>query len=127
MGSDSKWDEDAQADYAEKFYRVCFSHPSVVAISWWDLCDRGSWLEGGGLLREDLSPKPAYERLKALIWGEWQTSDEGKTDENGLFEFDGFYGKYDISISIDGSRVNRGLNLSRTEVSPSLIIDLGKT
>ena len=127
LGSDGKWDEGTQADYAEKFYRVCFSHPSVVAISWWDLCDRGSWLEGGGLLREDLSPKPAYERLKALIWGEWQTSDEGKTDENGLFVFDGFYGKYDISISIDGSRVNQRLNLSRTEVSPSLIIDLGKT
>ena len=42
------WDEAAQADYAIKFYTVCFAHPAVVAITWWDLCDRGAWLEGGG-------------------------------------------------------------------------------
>ena len=41
----------AQADYAVKFYRVCFAHPSMRAITWWDLCDQGSWLPGGGMLR----------------------------------------------------------------------------
>ena len=40
------WDEAAQADYAVKFYRVCFAHPSMRAITWWDLCDQGSWLPG---------------------------------------------------------------------------------
>jgi GH35 family endo-1,4-beta-xylanase len=127
LDSDGKWDEDAQADYAEKFYKVCFSHPNVVAITWWDLCDRGSWLEGGGLLRKDLSPKPAYERLKELIWGEWQTNVEGKTDEDGRFEFDGFYGKYDVCIAIDGSLIQGRLDLSKNSESPSIIIDLGKT
>lgn len=55
-----KWDEASQADYAVKFYTVCFAHPAVTAITWWDLCDVGSWREGGGLLRKDLTPKPAY-------------------------------------------------------------------
>jgi len=125
IGSEGFWDEESQADYAEKFYRVCFSHPDVIAITWWDLCDRGSWLEGGGLLRNDLSPKPAYDRLRRLIWEEWQTSLEGRTGEDGRFEFDGFYGKYDISI--DGYPVRRGMTLSKTDRNPSLIIDLGKT
>jgi hypothetical protein len=61
------WDEAAQADYVVKFYRVAFAHPAVRAITWWDLSDRHSWLPGGGLLRADMSPKPAYEQLKHLI------------------------------------------------------------
>ncbi len=38
---------------------------------WWDLED-GNWLNApGGLVRKDLSPKPAYERLRTLIRDEW--------------------------------------------------------
>ena len=35
------WDEAAQADYAVKFYRVCFANPAVPAITWWELSDQG--------------------------------------------------------------------------------------
>ena len=56
------WDEAAQADYAVKFYRVCFAHPAIRAITWWDLSDRYSWLKGGGMLRADMTPKPVYDR-----------------------------------------------------------------
>ena len=49
---DGVWDEANQADYAVKFYRVCFAHPAMRAITWWDLCDQGSWLPGGGMLRQ---------------------------------------------------------------------------
>jgi len=52
------WDEAQQADYAKKFYRVCFAHPAVIGITWWDFCDQGSWREGGGMLRKDLSHEP---------------------------------------------------------------------
>ena len=93
------WDEDQQADYAEKFYRVCFSHPSVSAISWWDLCDKKAWREGGGMLRSDLSPKPVYNKIKNLIKNEWKTSLQGLTDASGSFNFKGYYGKYKISIN----------------------------
>ena len=70
---DGVWDEAAQADYAVKFYRVCFAHPAMRAITWWDLCDQGSWLPGGGMLRADMSPKPVYEQLQRLIHDEWKT------------------------------------------------------
>jgi GH35 family endo-1,4-beta-xylanase len=88
------WNEAAQADYAEKFYRVCFAHPAVRAITWWDFCDDGAWLRGGGMLRPDLSPKPVYERLKQLIHGQWKTQTSGRTDAAGRFVFRGFAGHY---------------------------------
>ncbi|HUT36371.1 MAG TPA: endo-1,4-beta-xylanase [Planctomycetota bacterium] len=94
-----KWDETAQADYAVKFYTVCFAHPALRGITWWDLCDDGSWLPGGGLLRKDLSPKPAYDALKKLIHETWHTRIEGKTDAEGRLAFRGFFGRYAVSAA----------------------------
>jgi endo-1,4-beta-xylanase len=99
---DGIWDEQAQADYAVKFYRVCFAHPAVRAITWWDLCDRGSWLPGGGMLRADLSPKPVYDELRRLIHEEWRTNAAGTTDEAGRFAFRGFLGQYRLVVAHAG-------------------------
>jgi GH35 family endo-1,4-beta-xylanase len=90
------WTESEQADYAVKFYKVCYAHPSVVAITWWDLLDGKCWQKGGGLLRKDLSPKPAYHALKRLILEEWRTSTQGHADRRGEFTFRGFPGEYEI-------------------------------
>jgi endo-1,4-beta-xylanase len=96
------WDEAAQADYAEKFYTECFAHPAVVAITWWDLCDSQSWLKGGGLLRSDLTPKPAYETLRRLIHETWMTRASGETDKAGRFAFRGFRGTYSVTAEQKG-------------------------
>jgi GH35 family endo-1,4-beta-xylanase len=91
-----KWDEGVQEEYAVKFYGVCFAHPAVKGITWWDLCDQGSWLPGGGMLRKDLSPKPVYGSLKKLIHQDWHTQAQGQSDEEGKFSFRGFAGEYSI-------------------------------
>ena len=92
------WTEEEQAEYTERFYRVCFSVPAVQSIGWWDLTDYSAWQTGGGLLHADLSPKPAYTALKNLIHKTWRTEASGKTDQNGLYRFRGFHGKYDVQI-----------------------------
>ena len=109
------WSETEQADYAEKFYRVSFAHPAVVAISWWDLSDEGSWREGGGMLRTDLSPKPVYEALKRLIHEEWHTSLQGKTDDSGRFQFSGFYGMYRVTVQLDGIAKETEIHLVKSK------------
>jgi endo-1,4-beta-xylanase len=92
------WTEEEQAEYAERFYRVCFSVPAIESIGWWDLTDYSAWQPGGGLLRADLTPKPAYKALKKLIHKTWRTKASGETDQDGLFEFRGFHGEYSIQI-----------------------------
>jgi len=98
------WTEEEQADYTEKFYRLCFSIPSVESIGWWDLSDYSAWQVGGGLLRDDLSTKPVYNTLKELIHKKWRTETGGRTDKNGLFKFRGFHGKYEIHIEYPGAK-----------------------
>jgi endo-1,4-beta-xylanase len=98
------WDEKAQADYAEQFFRVCYGNPAVDCIVWWDLCEAKAWLEGGGLLRKDLTPKEVYHRIRRLVREEWRTRFNGLTDAKGQAEFRGFHGKYMATVEAKGMK-----------------------
>lgn len=89
-----------QAEYVRRFYSVLFSEPDVRAINWWDLSDRGAWLGApAGLLRADMTPKPAYTELLALIRHTWWTDAQGKTDSRGRYGVHAFYGDYTITAT----------------------------
>lgn len=63
--------EKRQLEEVEEFYTQVTSHPLVESVVWWDMVD-GNWLKApAGLLRADLSPKPAFNRLVSLIKEEW--------------------------------------------------------
>ena len=86
--------EAQQAEYAERFYTLLFSHPAVEAITWWDFMD-GGWMDApGGLVRADLAPKPVYTRLLALVTGRWWTHRTATTDASGSARVRGFLGRY---------------------------------
>jgi endo-1,4-beta-xylanase len=99
------WDEKAQADFAEQFYRLAFGHPAVASINWWGLSDRDIWQPGGGLLDSEYNPKPVYERLRKLIREEWHTALKAKTDGEGRLAFRGFYGDYRVLLRTGDGRV----------------------
>lgn len=97
--------EQLQAEYVEKLYTTLFGHPAVEAITWWDLSDRGAWQRAAaGLLRADMSPKPAYERLQNLLRQRWWTRAEGTTDAAGAWSCEAFHGWYRIVVTDAGGR-----------------------
>src|SRR5690606_3235023 len=52
--------EARQLEEVVTHYKTLLAHPLVESITWWDISD-GAWLNApAGLLRRDLSPKPAY-------------------------------------------------------------------
>lgn len=102
--------EALQAEVVRDHYRLWFSVPKMAGITWWNLGD-GTAVQGenearGGLLDENLDPKPAYRELERLIRTEWRTHVRTKTDENGRAEFRGFAGKYSIQVVADGTVVS---------------------
>jgi endo-1,4-beta-xylanase len=64
------WSEREQADWVEGYYTMCYAKPAIEAMTWWDFSDP-AFIPHGGLVDENLRPKEAYHRLKALIGG-WQ-------------------------------------------------------
>ena len=88
----------------EKLYTLS-SHPKA-AITWWDLMD-GAWQGApAGLVRADLSPKPAYSRLLARIKGTWWTK-QAVTDSHGEVHFRGFLGDFRVIVKTSGLRLER--------------------
>ena len=135
-------DEEIQAEIVEKLYSIWFSHPNVEQIIYWNLVDgyahfwdpdpekikasQGDMTLGenyyyGGLLRFDLSPKPAYFRIKDLLQKKWRTETELVTDENGFAEFRGFYGDYCTNVEFGGQEVKTEFSLSKNAENSTCI------
>lgn len=91
--------ERRQAEDVARFYTVLFSHPAVQAITWWDFSDQHAWQGApAGLLRSDMSPKPAYDALKTLIKEKWWTARvQTSTADRGMVDFRGFFGRYRLT------------------------------
>ena len=125
-------DEEIQAEIIEKLYSIWFSHPNVEQIIYWNLIDgyayvgetdpekikasQGDMTLGenyfyGGLLRFDLSPKPAYYKIKELIKERWHTEENLVTGNNGVCSFRGFYGQYQLEICYEGRKITKTVNL----------------
>ena len=127
-------DEELQAEIIEKLFSIWFSHPSTEQIIYWNLVDgyahfwdpdpekikasQGNMALGenyyhGGLLRFDLSPKPAYNKIRELVKERWHTEETAVTNENGTAAFRGFYGNYEIEITANGKTVTKEITLSK--------------
>lgn len=112
--SKNQEDEAIQADLIEQLYRVWFSHESVEQIIYWNLIDgyaafaekgdmtAGENLYHGGLVRFDLTPKPAYFRIKELFEKVWHTEGQALHSYEGNYEFKGFFGDYEATVVHDG-------------------------
>jgi GH35 family endo-1,4-beta-xylanase len=95
-----------QGKIVENLYRLWFSTPNMAGITWWNLGDGTAFEEEnkamGGLLDDEMNPKPAYEALDKLINHDWKTNETLSTDSNGNVNYRGFHGKYLIRISGNG-------------------------
>ena len=121
-------DEEIQADIIEKMYSLWFSHPSVKHIIYWNLVDgyaafapRGDMTSGenyyhGGLMRFDMTKKPAYQRLYELINNVWHT-EEKITAKGGKASFKGFFGNYELTIKCGNKIVKRDIFLGKDRIN----------
>jgi endo-1,4-beta-xylanase len=91
--------EERQAREVVLHYKSLFAHPAVQSVTWWDLSD-GGWLGApAGLLRQDQSPKPAYDELLKLVKGEWWFKPtKMRTNKDGQLDFTGFLGDYKLTL-----------------------------
>lgn len=123
--SNNPEDEAIQAEILEKLYSVWFSHPSVEQIIYWNLPDgyaafapQGDMTVGenyyyGGLLRFDMTPKPAYYAIKNLFEKTWHTETDIISDADGQAKFKGFYGTYEVLFEYEGKTFTKEINLKK--------------
>ena len=117
-------DEELQAELLRKLYTVFFSHPAMEAVIYWNLVDgyaafapmgdmtAGENVYHGGLLRFDLSEKPAFRTIRDLFQKEWHTEVTAQTDASGALSFRGFYGDYEVTVTHGGKTETQTLHFS---------------
>ena len=89
----------------------------MESIIWWNLCDKtvcGSENDhDAGLVGKDMEQKPAYRALDCLVNHEWHTECAVAADENGVADWNGFYGDYDLEITVGRAKIKRKTSLSK--------------
>ena len=92
--------ESIQAEVARNLYRLWFSLPDMVAITWWntvDDCGAPGEPSVSGLFHRDMTPKASYGALDELINHEWHTQTTVRAAADGSVSFRGFRGRYRLS------------------------------
>jgi len=124
-------DEKIQAELIKYLYTLWFSHPSVEQIIYWNLIDGYAYVSDptpekirrsqgdmtigenvyyGGLLRYDMSPKPAFYEIDRLVNKEWRTNAECIGDTLSLRAF---FGKYELTVNANGKSVKKDIEISK--------------
>lgn len=106
-----------QATLARNLYRLWFSYPEVMGITWWNVVDGGA-APGepslSGLYDKDMNPKPVYGVLADLINREWKTSLTLMAEAGKSVTFRGFKGRYRVTWQdADGTKKNAEFDLAR--------------
>ena len=97
-----------QAMVARNLYRLWFSYPEVMGITWWNVVDGGA-AEGepalSGLYDRDMIPKPVYNTLDTLINQEWRTRVKLQAEPGQPMTFRGFKGLYRVTWTTQQDKV----------------------
>ncbi len=106
-----------QATIATNLYRLWFSYPQVMGITWWNVVDGGT-ASGepslSGLYDTNMVAKPVYYALDTLINHEWKTRLEIPVSEDKSVKFRGFKGRYRVNwTDVSGTAQSREFNLSK--------------
>lgn len=88
-----------QATLTRNLYRLWFSYPAVMGITWWNVVDGGA-APGepsfSGIYDTNLVTKPVYHTLDTLINREWKTRLTLPVEPDKAMTFRGFKGRYQV-------------------------------
>lgn len=122
-------DENVRADNLETLYRMAFSKSAVDGILMWGFWAGSHWRgTNAAIVNLDWTVNAAGLRYKSLL-AEWTTTTNGTADAGGGYNFRGFHGDYDLTITPPGgvATVRRitvasgaGTNLVTLVVPPSV-------
>ncbi len=92
-------EEQQKAKDIVDYYRICFAHTAVEGILMWGFWEGANWIPQSSLYKRDWSPTPAATAYQNLIFKEWWTKSEGKTNQKGEFATPAFFGKYKVTVN----------------------------
>ncbi len=108
---------EVQAVLTRNLYRLWFSYPEVMGITWWNVVDGGA-AQGepslSGIYDTEMNRKPVYHTLDTLINHEWRTRLALKTEAGKTVTFRGFKGHYRVAwTDVSGATTTAEFDLAK--------------
>ncbi|MBO5008130.1 MAG: hypothetical protein J6D26_04795 [Clostridia bacterium] len=121
--------QEFQADFTRDVLIAAFSHPGCEAfnIFWYSDVWSGSKAPAGcaPLYDKNFKPKLGLNQWQDLIYNKWWTKDAiTTTDSEGKGQVRGFYGDYDITVTVDGKPVKTEMAAFHKGYENELVITL---
>lgn len=96
--------EFVRADNLEMLYRIAFSKPAVAGVLMWGFWTGAHWLgSNAAIVNLNWTLNAAGQRYQSLL-AEWTTTTNGASGLGGVFDFRGFLGNYDITLTPPGGQ-----------------------
>lgn len=114
---DMKGSEAIKARFAKDMLTIAFSHPDVNGFLMWTWFptkgenESGSDYQSKVMYDSDMKLTPTGEQLRYLIFDKWWTNENGRTNENGEITKRGFYGDYELAVTVDGVKNSRNIQV----------------
>lgn len=105
-------DEEAQAAYLRDYFTAFFAHPSTTGITKWGFYEGTMWQPLGAMVRTDWSLKLAGQAYRDLVFREWWTDADLRSDRNGQARVRGFKGEYEVEVVSGAQRTVRSVSLN---------------
>lgn len=109
-------------DYTRDFFIAAFSHPAVTCIQVWGFWEGDIVRPDYALFRNDWTPRPNGQAYLDLVFGKWWTKAQGGTNKQGIYKTKAFYGNYEITIDLDGTKIIKKLQLPEGTNTKSLVV-----
>ena len=94
-----QWTDAKLAEYFVQVAVASFSHPAVRVFNLW-----ANYETGNQLFSEGGEPTSQYKALRSLLSDKLVTRVAGETDHQGACVFDGFHGRYKLSLRTNSGR-----------------------
>lgn len=106
-------DDQMHAEYTRDILTAAFSHPSVKSFIMWGFWEGSHWRarDGGAMVRRDWSNRPASDIYQDLVFHQWWTHWQGKTNAAGDTTLRAFYGRHQVTVEAQGKTVTATINL----------------
>lgn len=97
-------DENLRADNLETLYRIAFSKQAVDGVLMWGFWAGSHWRgSNAAIVNLNWTLNEAGRRYQSLL-SEWRTTNSGPSSATGVYDFRGFHGNYDITLTPPGGQ-----------------------
>ncbi|MBV9851578.1 MAG: endo-1,4-beta-xylanase [Armatimonadetes bacterium] len=117
-------DDAAHGAYLDEFMTAMFSHPQVRSFVMWGFWAGAHWLadQGGAMINRDWTPRPAERVYERLVFHDWWTNAQGKTDKGGIYRVRVFLGDHNVTVTRGGETKTVPASVTKNEDGQAVVM-----